>query len=282
MKSAFKFSGIADEAGADIETQIRAHQALGWQYIEVRNVNGEQFTDVSPAAFDAICEKLSAANMQVSAFASGIANWACKITDPFEKSVDTLRRAIPRMNRLNTRFIRVMSYPNDELPEPEWRDEAVRRMRDLGKMAEDAGIVLMVENCDGWASTSADNYALFFEMVDSPAVKAVYDTGNPGSHGMTNTWEWYQKAKPHVAYIHIKDHTGPGPDDKGHHVWPNEGIGCVAETLKNLSDDAYDGFVSIEPHLKAIIHEGQQVGREEAAYRTYVEYGRRLMQLVEG
>lgn len=274
-------SGIADEAGASIETQIRAHQMLGWQYIEVRNVDGTQFTDLSPSAFDAACAALEAAGMKVSAFASGIANWACKITDPFVQSVDTLNRAIPRMQRLGTRFIRVMSYPNDALADDQWRDEAVRRMQILGRMAEDAGIVIAVENCDGWASTSAENYARFFEMVGSPAVKAVYDTGNTGSHGLTNTWTWYQLAKPHIGYVHIKDHTGPADDSQGDHVWPGEGIGCVAETLNDLAREGYDGFVSIEPHLEAVIHEGEQVGHDEAAFRTYVEYGQRLIQLIE-
>lgn len=274
-------SGIADEAGASIDAQIRAHQALGWHYIEVRNVDGTQFTDLSQAAFDTACEKLEAANMKLSAFASGIANWACKITDPFVQSTDTLSRAIPRMQRLGTRFIRVMSYPNNAFSDNAWRDEAVRRLRILGHMAEDAGIVLLVENCDGWASTSAENYAHFFELVDTPAVKAVYDTGNPGSHGLTNTWQWYQLAKPHIGYIHIKDHTGPIDDGKGHHVWPDEGIGCVAETLKDLIMDGYNGFVSIEPHLEAVIHEGAQVGHEEAAWQTYVEYGQRVMHIIK-
>jgi hypothetical protein len=31
-------SGFADEAGAAIETQIRATQQLGWHHIEMRNV----------------------------------------------------------------------------------------------------------------------------------------------------------------------------------------------------------------------------------------------------
>src|SRR4028119_2136566 len=118
------FSGIADEAGKDLATQIRAHKELGWNYIEVRNVDGTQFTEVSDEKFDQVCSELAEANIKVSAFASGIANWATKITDPFEQSTDTLQRAIPRMQRLNTQFIRVMSYPNDNWPDEKWRDEA--------------------------------------------------------------------------------------------------------------------------------------------------------------
>lgn len=275
-----KLSGIADEAGASIDAQIRAHKELGWSYIDLRTVDGVQFTEVSDSIFESICEKVDQAGLKVACFASGIANWACKITDPFEQSVDTLKRTIPRMHKLNTRYIRVMSYPNDDLAEDAWGTEAVRRMQELGKIAEDAGIVLVVENCDGWASISADHYARFFERVNSPSVKAVYDTGNPSSHGQSNTWEWYEKAKPHIGFIHIKDHSTPTAEDQGEHTWLTEGNGFVKATLDDLKKEGYSGFVSIEPHLRKIIHEGKEIDQADLAYKTYVEYGNRLKALL--
>ena len=275
-----KLSGIADEAGKSIDVQIRAHTELGWSYIDLRTVDGVQFTEVPDATFTSICEQLDQAGLKVACFASGIANWACKITDPFEQSVETLRRTIPRMQQLNTRYIRVMSYPNDNLSDESWGAESVRRMRELGKMAEDAGIILVVENCDGWASVSADHYAQFFERVNSPAVKAVYDTGNPSSHGQANTWEWYQKAKPHIGFIHIKDHSTPTEADPGEHTWLTEGNGYVKETLSDLKKEGYTGFVSIEPHLRKIIHEGKEIDQADLAYSTYIEYGQRLATLI--
>lgn len=276
------FSGIADEAGKALETQIKAHKELGWDYIELRKVNGTQFTDVSDAEFDAICAQLAEADLKVSCFASGIANWATKISAPFETSAETLKRSIPRMQKLGTQFIRCMSYRNDGLSEEAWRDEAVRRFKELGKMAEDGGITLVIENCDGWASAKVENYGRFFELVDSPAVKAVYDTGNPGSHGQTNTWDWYLAAKPHIAYVHIKCHEGPQPDgSSGQHVWPGEGASKAFETAVDLFQNGYDGGFSIEPHMKAVIHEGKEISDADAAYQTYVEYGKRMVAMIE-
>jgi len=275
--NSFVLSGIADEAGKDLQTQIRAHQELGWRFIELRMVDGIQFTDLPDEDFNAACAVLAAAKIQVSSFASGIANWACKITDPFEKSTSTLIRASRRMQRLGTKFIRVMSYPNDGLPEPQWRDEVIHRFKVLAKIAEDAGIVLLVENCDGWASQSPSTYREFFEKINSPSVKTVYDTGNPASYGHANTWDWYQAAKPHIAYIHIKAHTGSG----GTYVWPDAGASMIRETLSDLLATGYRGFASIEPHVKSVIHEAKHSNNSEEAYRSYVEYGQRLMRLIE-
>ncbi|HVF84953.1 MAG TPA: sugar phosphate isomerase/epimerase family protein [Abditibacteriaceae bacterium] len=276
--SHIKWSGIADEAGKSLATQIRAHQELGWKYIEVRNVDGEQLTNLSDDKFEKIVAQLQEADIQVSCFASGIANWATKITDDFHLSVDTLERAMKRMQRLDTKYIRVMSYPNDGLSEDDWRDECVRRFKELGARAEAANRVLVVENCDGWASTSPENYARFFQLVNMPSVQAVYDTGNPASHGDINTWNWYQAARPHLAYLHIKAHT---TGENAQHTWPDSGESCIAETLRDLSSAGYGGFISIEPHLKAVVHEGKTISDEDAAYQTYVEYGQRLMKLAE-
>lgn len=274
-------TGIADEAGADLATQIRAHKDLGWEYVELRNIDGKQFTDVSDKEFDAARAALDEAGMKVSCFASGIANWACRISDPLENSVETLRLSIPRMQALGTKYIRAMSWPNDGLGEEEWRDEVVRRFAELAVISEDGGIVIVVENCDGWAGASAANYRRFFEMVDSPAVRAVYDTGNPPMQGHTNTWEWYSGAKPYIEYVHIKSHTGPLPDgEDGHYTWPGEGGSMELQALTDLFESGYDGGISIEPHLETVIHEGKDITDAEAAYQTYTEYGRRTMEIV--
>ena len=43
------YTGFADEAGADLETQIRATRALGWSCLEARNIGGRNIHDLSDA-----------------------------------------------------------------------------------------------------------------------------------------------------------------------------------------------------------------------------------------
>ena len=43
----------------------------------------------------------------------------------------------------------------------------------------------------------------------------------------------------------------------------------------------YEGGVSVEPCLAAIIHTRESSGEAAELYRTYTEYGRRLMQIVD-
>ncbi|MFH0911588.1 MAG: sugar phosphate isomerase/epimerase family protein [Planctomycetota bacterium] len=274
------FSGIADEAGPGIDAQIRAQKELGWSHVELRTVDGKQFTQVTDEEFNAIRQKLDKAGIRVSSFASAIANWARPVTNPFDADLADLKRAIPRMKKLGCPFLRVMSWPNNCLAQDAWKAETVRRMKELARIAEDGGVTLVLENCDGWAAQSSKHMIEFLASVDSPALRVVFDTGNPPFHHYDGL-EMYTVVKPHVAYIHIKD-SYVDSDGGVHYAFPNEGHGYVRQILTDALRGGYEGGISIEPHLAAVIHEGKAADTEGAAYKLYVEYGRRLQKLVEG
>jgi len=275
------YSGISDEAGQAIDTQIKAHRELGWQHLELRMVDGQNITALPDAKFDEVYAKVSEAGMQVSCFGSAIANWARPITSDFAIDVNDLKTAIGRMHRMKTPFIRVMSYPNDPkspISEPEWRKESIRRMKELAKIAEDGGITLVHENCSGWGGLSAENSNILLREVDSPALKVVFDTGNPVTYGQ-DAWAYYKDVYPDIVYVHIKD--AKKVDGEDVYTYCGEGDGYVKEILADLLGKGYDGGISIEPHLAAVIHTGQTADNEDRLYQSYTEYGRRLMKIVE-
>ncbi len=272
------FSGIADEAGKPLAMQIKAHKQLGWQHIEIRNVNETTLAWASDEEFNQIHAELDKAGLQVSCFASQIANWSRDVNGPFEKDVDELKRAIPRMKKMNCPFIRIMSYANkNNIPEADWRKESVRRLREMTKMAEDGGVILVHENCDGWGGHAIRNTLELISEMNSPAFKLVFDTGNPVAHKQ-NSWEYYAAVKPFIVYIHIKDGLRQ-PDGKARWFWPGQGDGCVRKIIVDLLHRGYTGGLSIEPHIGAIVHEGKEAS-PETLFKSYVEYGRRLMRVV--
>jgi sugar phosphate isomerase/epimerase len=219
--------------------------------------------------------------MTVSCFSSAVANWARPITCDPQIDIDDLRGAIPRMHRFGTKFIRVMSYPNDKdhpLSDKDWRDEAIRRMKTLARMAEDGGVILAHENCSGWGGLSADNSNVLLGEVNSPALKVVFDTGNPVTYGQ-DAWEYYEKVRNDIVYVHIKD--AQKIDGVDHYTFCGEGDGCVRRIVGDLLASGYDGGFSIEPHLAAIIHTGASTTDADRLYQSYTDYGRRLMALVD-
>lgn len=273
------FSGIGDEAGKDIQTQIRAQRELGWNHLELRMVDGTNITQIDDNTFGRIADAVEAAGLRVSCFGSAIANWARPISCDEQIDRDDLKRAIPRMKRMKCPFIRVMSYPNDPeaaWPEREWRREAIRRMKYLAGMAEDGDVTLVHENCSGWGGQSAENSTILLGEVASPALKLVFDTGNPVDYRQ-DAWEYYRAVLPDIVYVHVKD--ARRVNGEVQYVYCGEGDGHVREILADLAEREYKGGVSIEPHLAAIIHTGKAADSAAQLYDSYVEYGRRLMAL---
>ena len=112
--------GIADEGAVTIDGQIEVTQALGWRWIESRFVEVEGFEkgsihEIPDAAFDVVADKLEESGVGIYAFGSTICNWQKTVETPFDVTLAEVARAIPRMKRLGTKYVRIMSFkPADD------------------------------------------------------------------------------------------------------------------------------------------------------------------------
>src|SRR5690606_15380283 len=113
MPDSFRLTGFADEAARDLETQIRATKELGWAAISARGVNGANIHELPEDEFARVADRLDEAGIQIPEFGSLIGNWGKKITTDFDITLAEIGRAIPRMHRLGTKLIRVMSYAQE-------------------------------------------------------------------------------------------------------------------------------------------------------------------------
>jgi L-ribulose-5-phosphate 3-epimerase len=281
-----KLTGFADEASSVVAEQIKAHKSLGWDSIEMRMVGDLNFTNLDDAAYASVKDELLAAGIGVSAFGSAIANWARTITGDFKLDLDDLKRAVPRMQELGTKFIRVMSYPNDEknpLSEEEWLREAASRIKKLAVIAEAEDLILVHENCSGYGALSPVHMLKLIAAVDSPAFKMVFDTGNQTAHqGYDNpdlSWEYYQAIRQQIVHVHIKDNA-PDPEGQARQCFPGQGQSQVKKIVSDLVATGYDGYLSIEPHMKGQVHLGDDTGSASGAFDLYVEYGQRTATLL--
>jgi sugar phosphate isomerase/epimerase len=276
------YTGICDESSKTLDKQFAAHQELGWQFVELRVIgpSGRNLSTASDQDFTELTNKLAAANLKVSCYAAKLGDWSRTITGDFQLDVNDLKQAIPRMKKLNIPFIRCMSYVNNNLSLEEWGKEARRRIKELAKIAGDGGVTIVHENCSGWAGLSWQNTLQLLEEVNSPALKLVFDTGNPPVDDQ-DAWDFYQHVKAHVVYVHIKDGLRFKKERQSIFTFPGEGDGYVKSILSDLVQSGYSGGLSIEPHLTAVIHQGSGTDNETAQYNSYVEYGRRLMKIVK-
>jgi sugar phosphate isomerase/epimerase len=285
--------GIGDEASAPLSGQIQATRELEWKFLEMRAVQmpdvlKANFHDIPDAAFETAMRELEAADLQVYCFGSAIMNWAKKVSDPFETTLAEVKRAIPRMQRLGTKYVRIMSFKPDE-DEYAIPREVFRRVREVTNMFLDAGIQPLHENCMNYGGMSWQ-HAL--ELLDKcPGLKWLFDSANPVFNSdrskakpwsPQDPWEFWTHVRDHVEHFHIKDARWNPEKKDADYTWPGEGDGRLQEILKDALARGYKGAVSIEPHMAAVFHDANAKADDEASLRIFVEYGRRTQELIRG
>ena len=274
-------TGFADEASQDLETQIEVTKSLGWNAIESRNIWDTNIHDLSEEDFEKACEMLSEARIYINCFGSAICNWARDVDDDWNITLGQIKRAIPRMKKLGTKLVRIMSFKRYENGDQK-AQKRFRLLREVNDLFTSEGLLPVHENCMNYGGLS---WKHTLEMIDNvPGLRLVYDTGNPvynkdwskDSDVWQDSWEFYQNVKEHISYIHVKDGLNPLPGQKEVYTYPGEGVGFTWEIMKDLKESGYDGGISIEPHMAAVFHDAD-AGSNENGVEIYEEYGWRLM-----
>ena len=284
-------TGFADEASALLDNQIKVTKKLGWQDIEARAVEVEGFPggmihDIPDKAFELAAEKLQAAGVRINCFGSAIANWGKKIDEPADSSIEMARRCIPRMQKLGTKLVRIMSFAV-RAEEDQMEQERFRRLKTITTMFADAGLTAVHENCMNYGGMG---WTFTLKLIENvPGLKLVFDTGNPvfsddrsgpKPYKKQSAWEFYSHVREHVAYVHIKDGRWNPELKKAVYCYPGEGEGDVRRIVKDLLGRGYDGGFSMEPHMGKVFHDAAS-GHSLNAEEIYVEYGRRMMRMVD-
>src|SRR5438046_1683616 len=263
-------TGIGDEAGNTIDAQIAATKELGWQHLEARGVEVSGFPkanlhDVPDQAFDIVERRLKENGIGVYCFGSTIMNWAKTVETPWEVTLAEVKRCLPRMQRLGTKFVRIMSFkPRDD--EARIPGVVFDRVREVTKMFLNGGM--------SW------RHAL--ELLDQASgLKWVFDTANPVFNPdrskpkpwpRQDPWEFWEHIRDHVVHIHVKDATWNPAKNDADYNWPGEGQGRVRDILKDALARGYDGGVSIEPHMVVVFHDTGSKSNDDATGANYVEY----------
>jgi L-ribulose-5-phosphate 3-epimerase len=264
-------AGITDEAAPDLAGQLAVLAELGWSAVELRTVDGRAVADLDDRHFARVASTLAGHGVRVVCVASRIGGWARPITAPFEADLAELAVLARRCAVLGTPYVRIMSYPNDDLDESRWRAQVLDRVAVLARTAEAAGVVLLHENCSGWAASDADRMLELLDAANGSSLRLLFDTGNPVAHGYDG-YEVLRRIAPHVAHVHVKDARGTTFVD------PGTGQARVRDCVRLLRLAGYPGAWSLEPHVALQPHRSDRL--VEGAAASFVRAGRALARLL--
>lgn len=255
-----KLSAFADEVSLNFSEQIKFLVEKKIKYLEIRFVNKKNILDLAKSEVNEVKKILGENNIQISAIASPIGK--VKLDEPFDKHLDKFKYAIELAQLLDTKLIRIFSYyPPEGKNIDDYREEVIARMKRKIELLNDTELILVHENESHIYGSTAEKCVDLVKSVNSPRFRLVYDPGNFvwGQKIINNIEVCWPIMKPYVSHIHIKDWK-LGSIDVG--SIPGEGDGQIRDLLKELANMNYDGFITIEPHLKSGGQFGGETGPE--------------------
>lgn len=276
-------SGFADEIAASLDTQIEVIKNLGISYIEMRGVNGKPLVEHTLEEVHSIKKQLDENGIKLSSVGSPVGK--ILITDSFDEHFELFKKTVEIAKIMATKYIRVFSFfiPKGEKPE-NYKEEAFRRTRMFVEYAKEQNVVLLHENEKDIYGDIACRCEELMKEFYCDNFKAVFDFANFVQCGQ-GTEEAYEKLKPYIEYIHIKD----AVKDTGAVVPAGYGDGNVEEILKSLLECGYQGFLSLEPHLSdftgfSALEQGESVEKKmltgEEAYTLAYEALKKIVEKI--
>jgi len=243
-----RLSAFADEISPDLEEQIAVLSSEKVRFLDLRGVWNTNVLDLSNQQVTRVKETLDAHGIGVAAIGSPIGK--VPIDSSFNEHLHLFERAITVAQALQTPYIRIFSfYPpaasdRGAVNPAEYRDEVLRRLREMTARARAAAVILLHENeKDIYGDTIARCVDLL-QGINDAHFQAVFDPANFIQCGQTPYPDAYEATRPWLRYVHVKDARSDGsvvPAGEGVSHWP--------ELLQRLRADGYDGFLSLEPHL---------------------------------
>lgn len=269
----FRISICLEELGIDLERALAVASDLGIQDVDFGSLWGQRVDRVPLRRLVQARDLLRQYEMRVrvvgpSTFKTvrleGVPLEHIAQEPAFQKEMLLLRAQLEAARFFGAPLSRIYSFrrtgmiglgnPSLRLPQggpfPEEMQAKVARALSLACLAaQDAGVVLALENVRSCWGNSGHNTALIAKRVNSPWLKVIWDPANAWVCGEEDLEAGYQAIRPYLAHVHLKD-AALEDADSGLTRWERMGDGEVdlAGQLAALRRDGYDGCLSVETH----------------------------------
>ncbi len=237
----FILSAFADEAGDSLAEQIDALKANGIDYIEPRNIDGKGIIKLTKEELEHVRSELDKNGIRVGSLGSPVGKYP--IDEPFEVHLEDFKKALAACDILGTKKMRMFSFFIPEKKYEEYRDEVLRRLNVMVKIANERGIRLCHENESKIYGEYPKQVADLMNNVDG--LYGIFDAANYRMGG-ANVMNGIGATLKNFAYMHIKD----AIFDTKTIVPAGEGegrVGDVIDVINGFTDE--EVYLTVEPHL---------------------------------
>lgn len=246
MMANILLSAFADEYSPSLDEQLDVLSRNGFSYLEPRNVDGTNISDLDDAAVRVMKAKLDASGIAVDSIGSPLGK--IKLCDDFAAHLEKTRRTCEIACGLGAKRIRMFSFYLAGKTVFEAREQVIDQLGQMLDVADSYGITLCHENEGGIFGESPENCLELLRAFNG-RLRCVFDMGNFTFCGYYPYPQGYEKLKPYIEYFHIKD------TFSDHTVVPaGHGQAFIETILADYMKTAErDVIVSLEPHLHGFV-----------------------------
>lgn len=185
---------------------------------------------------------------------SGYESWSGAVQAVQYHLNELLPESLDYANELGAHLVVIFGFDRAGAPPGEPPEEALNTLRLAAERAAAAGLELALENEAGFWADTGGRTAHIVRTINHPALKINWDPGNAFFGGDLPYPEGYAAVHGLVGHVHFKD---AARDQDGEPYYCLEGEINWAHQIKALAADGYEGFISIETHLRPKIAAGR-------------------------
>lgn len=239
-------------APGTLDTILRTAVEAGITIFEARTVEGKRFPLLSGQAWDVLKNAQKTYGITYSAASPGLFIGAQIGSDLIDIHKNQLwSMSMDMAAKLDSPVLITFAPQRSVGGGAAEFDQVADLLGEVTERAAKRGFTVQLENLPGtWADTSDACLALL-KAIDHAAFGYVWDTGNLYEAEQTTFEEGFEKLKPYIRNVHLKD----GQFIDGKMVWQHYGTGLtnVAGQIKALKAMDYDGTLALEtariPHI---------------------------------
>jgi sugar phosphate isomerase/epimerase len=265
-----KISIVTDEISADPETALEMGVEWGIHDFELRGFYADRVPNLSAYQKAHLVELLDRYDARVVAISPGL----FKIPFPFGARESTslawmdrstfrswhktwnelkyhrqelLPASFEFAEELGVKLIVTFGFHRGGLPAGPAPDEVLEVLHDAADQAGARGLQLAIEVEDEFWADTGQRTATLIDAIGQPALGVNWDPGNAFMAGDIPYPDGYQALRDRVRHLHFKD---AAVDSGGQRRYVVHGQIDWTGQIQALVNDGYDGYVSVETHLR--------------------------------
>jgi sugar phosphate isomerase/epimerase len=274
-----KLGIVTDEVSADPETAIELGTGWGTHNFELRGVFASRAPSLSPYEKSHVRDALDAYQARVVALSPGLFKFPYPSRERVRASLawmdregyeswaaaqqrlryhidELLPASLDYAAELGAGIVVVFSFDRAGLPPGPPPEEVLQILSRAAERAGAAGIQLAVENEEGFWGDTGERTANLVRTIGHPALGVNWDPGNAVCAGDEPFPAAYKAVRGLVRHVHFKDAQRSAD---GTAVYVAEGEVDWKGQLRALAADGYEGYISVETHLRPKVSSARQL-----------------------